>query len=68
MTSTERFLITALWIVMFGVSTWLLGTVSINSGRILVLEQRANNHTREMAEQKLELKEHRLATEQNGKH
>lgn len=68
MNTLERMLISGFYIILLGISTWLLSTVSVNSGRILVLEQRTNNHTREMADMKIEIKEHRVATEfLNGK-
>ena len=67
MTQTERMLISILFVIVLGIVSWLMGTVSINSGRLLVLEQRANNHSREMLEMRQDVKEHRVMTEPNGK-
>ena len=67
MTQTERMLISILFVIVLGIVSWLMGTVSINSGRLLVLEQRANNHSREMLEMRQDVKEHRVMTELNGK-
>jgi hypothetical protein len=67
MTQTERMLVSIVFVIVLGSVSWLMGTVSINSGRLLVLEQRANNHSREMLEMRQDVKEHRVMTELNGK-
>jgi len=63
MTTNDRFIIGILITILMAALSWTLGTISVNSGRISVLEQRADNHTSQMVEMKLEVKEHRLATE-----
>lgn len=63
MTANERWLITGAFVVFVAIAAWLLGTVSINSGRISVLERRADNHQREMGEMRDEIKDHRRVTE-----
>jgi hypothetical protein len=69
MTTTERMLIVAIFGIMIGLISWLLATVSVNSSRISVLEQRTSNHTKAMDEFKLELRDHRQSTElPNGRH
>jgi hypothetical protein len=70
MTSTERWLISAIFAIMVGIGSWLLGTVTVNSSRLSVLEQRSNNHDRIMTELRSDIREHRTMTEPvtNGKH
>jgi hypothetical protein len=63
MSTTERMLIGALFAILMGLEAWLLGTVSVNSARIAVLEQRTNNHSREMVDMKADMRDHRSATE-----
>jgi len=67
MSQAERMLVSAIFVILLGFVSWLLATVSINTGRIMVLEQRTNNHAAEMQLSREELKEHRKSTE-NGKH
>jgi len=63
MDTNGRFVIGLLLAVLMSVMAWTLGVMS----RIAVLEQRADNHSREMVEMKMEMKEHRTATELNRK-
>ena len=63
MTANERFIIGILITILMAALSWALGTISSSSGRISVLEQRSDNHASQMVEMKLEVKEHRLATE-----
>lgn len=63
MNQTERWLISGLFAILMMIGSWLLATVTVNSTRISVLEQRTNNHVREMDEMKVELRDHRQRTE-----
>ena len=63
MSITEKWLITALFGILMMTGAWLLATVTVNSARIAVLEQRTNNHLREMDEMKADLRDHRQRTE-----
>ena len=63
MTTNDRFTVGVLITILMAALSWALGTISVDSGRISVLEQRADNHSIQMIEMKLEMKEHRLATE-----
>ena len=67
MTTNDRFIIGILITIMMAALSWTLGTISVNSGRISVLEQRTDNHASQMVEMKLEVKEHRIATETRTK-
>lgn len=63
MDTNSRFIIGLLLVVLMSVISWTLGVMS----RISVLEQRADNHSREMIEMKIEMKDHRMVTESNRK-
>ena len=63
MTTNDRFTVGVLITILMAALSWALGTISVNSGRISVLEQRTDNHASQMVEMKLEVKEHRIATE-----
>ena len=63
MTTNDRFTVGVLITILMAALSWALGTISANSGRISVLEQRTDNHASQMVEMKLEVKEHRIATE-----
>ena len=63
MSTTERGLIWALFVIFIAVMGWLLATVSINSSRISVLEARTANHIHQMEKLEDLVKEHRDATE-----
>jgi len=63
MDTNGRFVIGLLLAVLMSVMAWTLGVMS----RIAVLEQRADSHSREMVEMKVEMKDHRMATELNRK-
>lgn len=63
MNQTERWLISGLFAILMMIGSWLLATVTVNSTRISVLEQRTNNHVREMDEMKADLRDHRQRTE-----
>ena len=67
MTTNDRFTVGVLITILMAALSWALGTISVNSGRISVLEQRADNHTSQMVEMKVEMKDHRLATESRTK-
>ena len=66
MSITEKWLITALFGILMMTGAWLLATVTVNSARIAVLEQRTNNHVREMDELKSDMRDHRRQTELSG--
>ena len=69
MSATERWLISAVFAMLVGIGSWLLSSVTINSARIAVLEQRTNNHDKVMDVLRNDLREHRDRTEfTNGKH
>jgi hypothetical protein len=61
--ATERLLVSGLFAILMAMGSWLLATVTVNSSRISVLEQRTNNHVREMDEMKADLRDHRQRTE-----
>lgn len=63
MSITERMLVGALFSIMMGLTSWLLGTVTANSSRISVLEIQSINQVRDTTELKIEIKEHRTITE-----
>ena len=63
MSATERLLVSGLFAILMAMGSWLLATVTVNSSRISVLEQRTNNHLREMDEMKADLRDHRQRTE-----
>jgi len=63
-TTTERMLISALFTILLMIGAWLMATVTVNSARISVLEQRTNNHMREMNEIKTDMRDHRQRTEE----
>ena len=63
MTTNDRFIVGILITILMAALSWALGTISANSGRISVLEQRADNHSIQMNEMKVEMKDHRIATE-----
>ena len=67
MTTNDRFTVGVLITILMAALSWALGTISANSGRISVLEQRTDNHASQMVEMKLEVKEHRIATETRTK-
>jgi len=67
MTTNDRFALGLLLTILMAALSWALGTISANSGRISVLEQRTDNHASQMVEMKLEVKEHRIATETRTK-
>ena len=68
MSATERWLISAVFAMLVGIGSWLLSSVTINSARIAVLEQRTNNHDKVMEVLRNDLREHRDRTEfTNGK-
>jgi len=56
MTTNERFVIGILLTTLMAAMSWSLSNISVNSGRILVLET-------QMLDVKLDIKEHRIATE-----
>ena len=56
MTTNERFVIGVLITIMMAAMSWSLNNISVNSGRILVLES-------QVLDVKLDIKEHRIATE-----
>ena len=66
MTTNDRFTVGVLITILMAALSWALGTISANSARISVLEQRTDNHASQMVEMKLEVKEHRLATERSN--
>ena len=59
MTTNERFIIGMLITILMAALSWALGTISVNSGRILVLES-------QVFDVKLDMKEHRIATERSN--
>jgi len=61
--ATERLLVGGLFAILMAMGSWLLATVTVNSSRISVLEQRTNNHVREMDELKADMRDHRQRTE-----
>jgi hypothetical protein len=67
MTTTERMLVAALFSILMGLTSWLLGTVTANSSRIAVLEQQVLTSVRDVVELKVEIKEHRTITETLGR-
>ena len=56
MTSNERALVGALFMILMMATTWLMITVSDNRPRVAVLEQ-------QMLDMRLDMKEHRTRTE-----
>jgi len=56
MTTNERFALGLLLTILMAALSWSLGTISVNSGRISVLES-------QVLDVKIEMKEHRIATE-----
>ena len=60
-------LIGALFSILMGLTSWLLGTVTANSSRIAVLEQQVLTSVRDVVELKVEIKEHRTITETLGR-
>ena len=56
MTTNERFVTGILLTILMAAMSWSLSNISVNSGRILVLET-------QMLDVKLDIKEHRIATE-----
>jgi len=66
MSQAERMLVSAIFVILLGFVSWLLATVSINTGRIMVLEQRTNNHVQAMQQAREDLSEHRRVTEKHG--
>ena len=63
MTATERWLATVMLTTFIALLAWLMATVSINSGRISVLERRADNYHNELKGIQEALSEHRNMTE-----
>jgi len=63
MTTLDRWLLGILATIFTALLAWLLSTVSMNSGRIAVLEQRTANHMRAMDKLDAQLEAHRLNTE-----
>ena len=63
MTAQDRWLLSGIFVLLMALTAWLLNTVSINTGRISVLEQRANTTDRTIWEMRDELKQHRTQTE-----
>ena len=63
MTSTERWLASIMMAALIGLLGWLMATVSVNTSRISVLEQRASNHHAEMEALRKEIVQHRVQTE-----
>ena len=64
MTTTDRMLLSIVLLSTLALVGWLLQTVSANSGRLSVLEQRAMMHDTEMRDIKQEMRDHRNKTEQ----
>ena len=60
-------LVAALFSILMGLTSWLLGTVTANSSRISVLEQQVVTSVRDVVELKAEIKEHRTITEMLGR-
>jgi len=58
-------LIGGIFLVLMALMGWVLLTVSLNTGRISVLENRADANDRMMWEIKDDLKVHRQATERS---
>ena len=60
MTTNERFIIGLILTILMASMSWSLSNTSVNSGRILVLES-------QMLDVKVDMKEHRIATETREK-
>jgi len=63
MSYTEKVISTLVLVILLPIIGWLLSTVSINSGRIAVLEQRTANHVKAMDKLEEALDSHRKFTE-----
>ena len=65
MTTTDRMLLSAVLLSVLSLVGWLLHNVSLNSGRISVLEHELISLKEDQRDIKIEMREHRNRTE-NG--
>jgi type II secretory pathway component PulM len=66
LTGTERLLVAALAAILFALASWVALTVTFNSSRITIMEQRLEQHDAQIKEFKDDLRDHRRMTERNG--